>query len=513
MRQLDLDSQERLALLDLVRDKVIAYLDALPNLPAYGSDISDAQRDANINCISDMGIPQEPTDIQKVLDIVFDTMAPTGINPVSGGFFGYVGGGGLFTHAVGALLAETLNRYTGAYFTSPPLIESEDQVLKFFCRLMGYDPLTAGGTLTSGGSISTQSALLVARDIAMRNSTTHELDWSRLPKLHAFCSEQTHHSVGKGAHLAGIPHTISVGTNFGGSMDMDALEAAMIKVEQEGGICCCLIATVGTTDCGAVDDIRRAVELAARFKAFLHVDACYGGFWVPLLRNRSIESPLVPVDWMEAMAEVDSITMDPHKSMFLPYGTGVLLVKNRDLLIQTMNPSAHGNYMPELKPHELNHCNLSMELTRPARGFTAWFALAAHGWQSWETCLIEKRVLALDFYQRLRAAPHLTAAGQFQWQVAEPALTVVPLRLYSKEMTTLQLNSLNQTLLELLNAQGSVFVSGTLVDNPFEAAKKDETVYVLRPCIIVYRTHQQHMDTLFRLLEEVAPQAVAKIGF
>ena len=166
----------------------------------------------------------------------------------------------------------------------------------------------------------------------------------------------------------------------------------------------------------------------------------------------------------------DSITLDPHKTLFLPYGTGVLLVRDGEKLRQAHR--AKGDYLQDLSPEGdiPNFTDYSPELSRDFRGLRVWLPLNLHGIEAFRTALNEKLDLTRLLYEALKREPGFDVP----W---EPELTVVPFRYVPKSGDA---DAFNRRLLERINASQRIFLSSTLLNGAFW----------LRACIVSHRTHR-----------------------
>ncbi|MCP4499749.1 MAG: hypothetical protein GY822_07285 [Deltaproteobacteria bacterium] len=209
-------------------------------------------------------------------------------------------------------------------------------------------------------------------------------------------------------------------------------------------------------------------------KKWLHVDAAYGGFFLLTERGRKR---------LSGIERADSVTLDPHKGLFLPYGTGALLVREQKHL-----EHAHamtGDYLSELQsePSQVDFCQISPELSRDFRGLRVWLPLKMLGAQAFRTQLDEKIDLTLWFTDELRTLEKVEI-------VAEPELSVVAFRYRDTDEENLR-------WLDAINAQGRVMLSGTKLNGRF----------VLRVCVLCFRTHKDPMlmavEDLRRTLKEL----------
>jgi aromatic-L-amino-acid decarboxylase len=352
---------------------------------------------------------------------------------------------------------------------APVAAQIENNVVRWLCDLFGF-PGGSRGVLTSGGSMANFSAIVTART-------------DRLPEdfLHGtlYVSEHVHASVTKAAMLAGFPvrNVRTVAADPSLRMDVDALRRTIAGDRAAGLSPFAVVASAGTTNTGAVDPIAAIADVAEAEGLWLHADAAYGGFFQLTERGR---------ERFRGIERADSITLDPHKGMFLPYGTGALVVRDGQKLREAHHVGTSA-YLQDLAAdaHIPNFAEYSAELSRDFRGLRVWFPLKLHGVSAFREALEEKLDLAEVLYEGLKAIPQL----ELPWQ---PDLTVVPFRLRDGD------DAENQRLLDGINASKRVFLSSTVLEGRF----------TLRACILSHRTHRDRIDECI----DIVRRAAADVG-
>jgi aromatic-L-amino-acid decarboxylase len=286
--------------------------------------------------------PEHGAEFETLLELLFERAVPKSFNAAGPGYLAYIPGGGLFAAALADLIANSVNRYTGLWRPAPALVQLEVDAVRWLCGFVGYGS-GSGGILTSGGSLANLSALVTAR----RERLGEDFSKGTL-----YASDQVHHSVLKAALLAGFPerHVRQVPSDALFRLCMGALEA-QVRADRAAGLTPFLIvANGGSTNTGAVDDLEALADLAARERLALHVDAAYGGFFALTERGRRA---------LHGLERADSITLDPHKGLFLPYGNGALLVKDVSALRRAH--AVHAAYLPEAQvdPERVDFADLA----------------------------------------------------------------------------------------------------------------------------------------------------------
>lgn len=401
-------------------------------------------------------------DLRPGLDHSLQTTSP--------GYLGYIPGGGLPDAALAEMYAMLTNRYTTLAMAAPTFSVLEQDVIRWFAGLVGYDE-GAGGVLLSGGSLANLVGVVTARDV-------HRPDPAR---ARIYASEQAHHSVRKAARVAGLPDDAVqlVPTDAAFRTAPDGL-AARIRDDRVAGLHPFLVvANAGSTAVGAVDDLSALGDVAAAAGLWLHVDAAYGGFFLLTERGRSA---------MAGIARADSVALDPHKGLFFPYGTGAVVVKDRAALRRAHTVSSA--YLPATTGEGLwDFADLGPELSRGARGLRVWWPLVLHGRAAFREALDEKLDLAREAARRIAALPGVSL-------VSGPTLSLFAFRAEGGD-------DRNRAWLSATNQRGRVFLTGATVPDPATGAP----AFVLRVCVLGLRTHAAVVDALVEDLAAALDQA------
>ncbi len=459
---LELNADEMRSLAGAALERIVAHIESLP-----GQTVSDTRGGFELARSLVEPMPEAGAPLADLLDLIFDRAVRPTYNTASPGYLAYIPGGGLFQSAVADLIADSINRYTSIFNTAPALAQLEANVVAWFCRIAGY-PAAARGTLTSGGSLANWTALVTARR-------------ARLPedflKGTIYASDQVHYSMAKGAILAGFPeaNVREVPTDERFRLRPDAL-AALIEEDRHRGFTPFLIAaSAGTTNTGAVDPLPELADLAASHGLWLHVDAAYGGFFLMTEEGRRT---------MRGIERADSIVLDPHKGLFLPYGTGAVLVRDGEDLRRAHSLTA--DYMPRLQddPDRVDFSQYSPELSRPFRGLRVWLPFKLYGAGVFRAELEEKLALARLAADRLRGMEGIE-------MLAEPMLSLLAFRLAPAGVPEEELDGLNRRFIERVNARQRVFLTGTRLRGRF----------ALRICVLSFRTHRDRMEQALEDIE------------
>ncbi len=437
------------------------FIDRLPVEPAYKMAPPKGG-------FKELPIPEEGRPMEEALTFLDEQLLSCGLNPASGGHLGYIPGGGIYTTALGDYLAAITNSYAGISFAGPGAVRMENSLLRWMCELVGY-PETALGNLTSGGSIANLIAVTTAREAL-------NISCSDIPRSVIYLSEQAHHSVQKAINIAGLREAplryIPMDEHF--RMSPGHLRKQIEKDLAEGLRPFLLIAGAGTTDTGAIDPLDALADLAREHKMWYHIDAAYGGFFLML-------EELNPL--FKGMERADSITIDPHKGLFLAYGLGAVLIKDVEAMHRAHRYKA--NYMQDAVKTDLSlwdPAELSPELTKHFRGLRLWMSLQLNGLKRFEAAIREKYLLAQYFHREVAKLGFETGP--------QPQLSVALYR-YKPERHE-DVNDFNRRLLERLHRDGRIFVSSTMLNGEFW----------LRFAVLSFRTHLREVELFLEMLQE-----------
>jgi aromatic-L-amino-acid decarboxylase len=406
----------------------------------------------------DAGVP-----LRELLDVI-ERAAAKGFDPANPGFAAYIPGGGLYAAALADLIACVVNRYTSIAAPAPALVQMEASVLRWLCDVFGL-PDTSQAVLTPGGSMANLSAIVSARTTKLGE---------RFHDGTMYVSEEVHHSITKSARFAGFtPAALRVVTTDASlRMDPVALRAAVEEDRGRGLRPFLVVATAGTIGTGAVDPLHLIADVAHDEDLWLHVDGAYGACFQLTGRGR---------DALGGIERADSITLDPHKGLFLPYGTGCLLARDAGALRQAHE--VHADYLPPVSDDERlpDFSSFSPELTRDFRGLRLWLPLHLHGVTAFVRALDEKLDLARLVHERLAALPSLDVP----WP---PQLSLVAFRLRDGS------DQDTEELMRRVNASGRVWLSSAPVRGRLH----------IRMCILSHRSTRERVEEAVDIISAAA---------
>jgi len=441
---------------------VAEHLAALESMPSWDTEDAGAVADGFVEPAPEGGQPMEAllARLRPAFLKSYNTAGP--------GYLAYIPGGGVPAAGLADLLACMTNRYVGVSAAAPALARIEATVIEWMAALVGF-PAGTTGILTSGGSLSNLAAV-----VAARADRLPEDDFLRGT---IYYSRETHASLVKAARIAGFSaRNLREAPVDARLRVIPEAVLAMIEEDRAAGLTpFLLVANAGTTNTGAVDPIPALSGIARRHGLWLHGDGAYGGFFRAVAGGERL---------LPGLELLDSITLDPHKGLFLPYGTGCLLVSRPDALHRAH--ASHAHYLQDVAAEgPPNPTDLSPELSRDFRGLRIWLPIQLHGLAAFRAQLEEKLALARWAYERLRDVPELEMLDEPQLSLVAFAVRARPGR---------DASALGAELLRRVNARRRVFLSSTVIDGR----------YVLRICVLSFRTHQGRIaDAVDAIIEEV----------
>lgn len=459
-RALDPGPADRKHLRDAVMGYSEDFLNALPAAKTYvdapGADVG----------LEEFAVAESGRPVEDVMAAIAKFVDGPALNPASGGHLGYIPGGGLYPSALGDYLAAVTNRFAGLYFASPGAVRMGNMLLRWMADLVGFPP-EAGGDLTSGGSIANLTAVVTAREAKWVRS-------ANVPRAVVYTTRHVHHCIGKALVVAGLRECVARHVEMDDAYRMSPQDLAdKIEADRRKRLMpFMVVASAGTTDTGAVDPIDEIADVAAANDVWCHVDAAYGGFFA-----LCPEAPPA----LSALHRADSLVLDPHKGLFLPYGLGALLVRDREAL-----RNAHAHVAPilrdawedEASPSPADH---SPELSRHFRAMRMWLPLQLFGLAPFRAALSEKYWLARYLYDKVRQLPHVEVGP-------EPDLSVVMFRWTPPGRDP---NEASDALVRRIHADGRVFLSSTVLDGRIW----------LRFGVLSFRTHKETADLALEVVK------------
>lgn len=384
----DPDARDPQALREALRaaaDRIADYLSGMATRPIFPA-----------NAVAPTGplLPERGEDLSALFADAAGWAEQNSIHVGHPGYAGHMDSGVAVAGMLGDWLASALNQNLLAYELAPGATLLEKKLIREFADLAGYDA-GAGGIFTTGGTTANLTALLLARDAAVRDSS--RLGLSGEHPLCVLASEDAHYSVAKSCAVLGLGSERVVRVPVTGPerrLDPDALPAARAEALRRGMRPIALVATAGTTSCGAVDPIAACADFAEAQGLWLHVDGAHGG---AILFHAGERARL-----LAGLARADSFTFDPHKWLWAPKSAGVLLVRREaDLITARYQAPYLDRFSSPGEALPVSQGRRALDGSRRFDALKVWLILRHLGRQGLEAALESRLALTRWFHQHL----------------------------------------------------------------------------------------------------------------
>ncbi len=475
MTPLELPPEEIAALGQQVVDFVTHYLHTL-----HQDRITPPEEAAPaLEQLLEEPLPHQPQGVAQALHDFETRIAANAVRIGHPRFLAWVRTSPLAGAVFAEALAAALNQSVAVWQGAPSATQVERLVIRWLREISDFAP-SAGGLLTSGGSMANFIALLAARQAAFPQVRQQGLRHG--PDLTLYLTDQTHYSVIKAAEMMGLGRQALrfVPTDEALRMDPSALREALRADRRAGRRPLAVVATLGTTNTGACDDLTALAQICAEEGVWLHVDGAYGGLVAAVPSARALA---------RGLAFADSLTVDPHKTLFVPFEAGAVLVRDPHLLPETFGLAAA--YLPGSHddPH-FHFRDYGPQLSRTFRALKIYLTLKIYG--------LDAIVAALEETYRLahRLAEMVEAAPDFEL-LAPVTLGIVAFRYRdprNPSATEEKINAQNRHLISEIQKRGRVFLSQTEIRGKV----------ALRAAFLSYRTTEADLPLILEEIRAVA---------
>jgi glutamate/tyrosine decarboxylase-like PLP-dependent enzyme len=445
-------------------DQIAALLESVSDRPVTRDESPSAVRDAlGLNG----PLPQEGEDPAVLLDGLARTIADHSLFNGHPRFFGYITASPAPIGMLGDLLASALNPNVGGWLLGPAASEIEGQTVRWIAELIGY-PTDCGGLLVSGGNMANFVCFLAARAAGARWDVRAEgvNDGSR-PALRCYASAETHTWIQKAADLTGIGTAGIrwIPTDDRLRMDVAVLAERLAADKAAGDLPFIVVGTAGSVSTGAVDPLVEIGSLCREQGVWFHVDGAYGGFAAAV--------PDASAD-LRALADADSVAVDPHKWLYAPLEAGCALVRDAEALRRAF--SYHPPYY-HFEEKATNYVDFGPQNSRGFRALKVWLALRQAGASGYRRMIGEDIALSRAMADAVVAHPELELVTQ---ELSITTFRYVPADLRGDDSQAARdyVDTLNRALLDALQRGGEVFVSNAVISGR----------YILRACIVNFHT-------------------------
>ena len=428
--------------------------------------------------------PHAPRGVHDVCGDLAKLILPYGTGNTHPRFWGWVHGTGTAGGMLAEMAAAAMNANCGG--RDHGAIHVEKCVVDWMAQWFGLPKATAGGLLVSGSSIANLLGLAAARNRAMKRAMQ---DVRRAgvgsARLTGYVSREAHSCILKAFELLGLGREalrhIRTDRNF--TIDLDRLRAEVKQDRADGFAPFCVIATAGTVNTGASDDIAALAEFCRAEDLWLHVDGAFGALTIlcPELAPR-----------LAGIEQADSLAFDFHKWLHVPYDAGCLLVRDEQTLLDTFADRAP--YLTSdaaLAGGEIWPCDLGLELSRGFRALKVWFTIQEHGTHALGEAIARNCMQAQNLAAQLAKLPAIRL-------MAPVPLQIVCARFESQGLDETATDALNAELVATLQRRGIAAPSTCRIDGRL----------CIRVCVANHRSRDEDFDlfagTVFRLGDRLA---------
>lgn len=419
-------------------------------------------------------LPEMGSDPVRVLDDVCRELINQGFHVPSGNYFGLMNPTPAYIGVLAEALVAALNPQLATLARSQLASKIELETVRWLGERLGW-PGSFGGTFTSGGNEANFSALALAlawKFPEVMNQGVRALNGDPV----AYASSEAHHSLDKSAGLLGLGRRavrrVSVSKRI--QIEVEQLDRMITEDAAGGALPFCVIATAGTTNSGAIDDLIAVAEVCRKHKVWMHVDGAYGAAAIFSSNHR---------DLVRGIEFADSVTVDPHKWLAMPFAAGVILTSHPETLRTAFSVTTP--YMPratvQLPP---DNFAISTQWTRRMNSLKLWLTLRIHGRIAYEQHIDRQMQLTRWFADQVRRSSHYEL-------LTEPQLPIFNLRL--KRISGDQTEPLQRIAGEVTR-DGKQWISTTRVNGQT----------VIRVMIISYLTREAHLQELLERLDVAA---------
>jgi len=450
------------------------YFDTVRDMPISPAPVSPALSEP-----LGPSAPVEGVPFDELLHRVESTVIPASRHSGHPRFFGYVNSPGTPATALADLLASALDQNLTSWRSAPGPTEMERQTVGWIREILGLAP-GADGLFVSGGSMANLCGLTAARDaragIGVAAAGCQALDSA----LRIYASEEVHHSIQKAAGLLGIGrgNVRLVPTDARFRMRTDLLEEAIREDGASGYRPICVVATAGTVNTGAVDDIEAIADVAETHGLWLHVDASYGGF----AALSPTHKPL-----FRGIERADSVALDPHKWLYVPLDCGCIVYRNP---AAARLPFAHDAEYTRVIGHTDDQSfafwDFGPELSRRFRALKVWMALAHAGTRTLGEVIASNCDCARYLAELVEEADDFEMLAPVELSIFCFRYVPPEYRGIEDEGRAEELDRLNESILADVQREGSSYLSNARINGRF----------ALRGCVLNYRTTRNDMRLL-----------------
>lgn len=413
--------------------------------------------------------PAGGNDFENLIGTLEASVFPYHAREPHPGFLAYVSSCPTFPSLLGDWIATGYNFFAGVWPVAAGPNQIEMVVLEWFRQWTGM-PEGSSGLLTSGGSGANLTAIVAARHAAVEKGKD-------IRTMTVYASAQAHSSVVRAAWIAGIAreNVRTVGMDDMFRMDVEDLARVVAKDRSNGLEPFAVVASGGTTNTGSVDPLHQIADFCHAEELWLHVDAAYAGFAVLAARGKEM---------LSGIERADSLTLDPHKWLFVPFECGCLMVKDPSKLTEAFRILPEYLKDVEVGDEEVNFADRGEQLTRYSRALKIWMSVNYFG-----TTAITAEIDAA--FDRAKLLESLVEVSDHFETLCPAQFGIYCFRANPNSVDPDQLDALNERINSRVVAEGRFLISSTRLRGDFS----------LRMCTLGFRTTDDDIRELFATIE------------
>lgn len=490
--EFDKDTRRALGyqLIDRINDYFASLPDRAVQLPAE-------QR--TFNSLTD-GLPEVGADAALVLDEMCREMVEKGFHVPSANYFGLMNPTPTYMSVLAEALVAAINPQLATLARSQLASKIENETLRWVGERVfnvkssedGYsgpeddnDSVSFGGTFTSGGNEANFTALALALATHFPGCVENGVaSIGGQPVLYA--SSEAHHSLDKSVGLLGLGRKSLRRLPISDKLQIETyrLESRIAEDFANGYKPFCVVGTAGTTNSGAIDDLEALADVCRRYGLWFHVDGAYGAAATFSDKHRNL---------VRGIEKADSVTIDPHKWLAMPFAAGIVLTRHTQSLRKAFEVSTP--YMPRAAVDTLvDNFKISTQWSRRMNSLKLWLTLRVHGRRTYEEMIDRQLRLARSFHDWVRTSE--------DFEVAAPMyLPIVNFRVKPNGRTEEQVAAANTAIVERITRDGQRWISSTVVNGRS----------VIRMMVISYLSDEHNLKGLQDALAQAGVSLRGKI--
>ncbi len=491
---LDMDPEEFRKLGYRVIDMITEYYASIQDVRVFPASTSK-----EVAQIFTEDFPETGQDPFSIIEEWKSKILPYATHIGSPRYFGFVNGSGTMIGTLAEALAASVNMNSGGWKAAPSATEIERQTIAWIAEMIGY-PTDCGGLFTTGGTMANFTALQTAlRNIAPYDSTSRGLqDKPMTGKFKVYMSDHEGHiSIVRVVDLLNLGresiHLVKSKEDF--SMDTSDLERAIDQDVTKGDLPLCVVAQVGSINVGVVDPLEEIARICQQRNIWFHADGACGAVGALLPKKRA---------QYKGLELADSVTLDPHKWLYIPYDCGCVLVRDAEKMRRAF--SLQAAYLRGTLPTEytgLYYLDYGPEMSRGFRALKVWMSLKHFGAKGYRK-LLSQNVKCVEYLDSL-VRNHEDFEALHKPNLLMYCMRYAPLKIKEKYMANSQeldkhLDELNQQIVDEIQLSGTAFIMTSKVKGKV----------IIRFSVCSHRTKLEDINIVFEKLIEIGESITRK---